>query len=174
MQQNRHVWLVLLAGSLLNVFVIWASPSLHPALWLAARAGYSVVCHQAPARCLSVAGLPLPVCARCAAIYTALPLGAVIALLWFRCRATVGDRRSPIGRRAFIVALTLALLVVLVEKAAEKCGFATTNLTRYWASFPLATLAGMVSAFVLLPAGALGGIGPADADDPICEKGSVI
>ena len=41
----------------------------HPlAIWL--RLLYAPVCHQEPARCLQIHGLPMAVCARCLGIYT--------------------------------------------------------------------------------------------------------
>lgn len=65
--------LTLAAAAALLLLAISAAP-LFPALYLA----FAAACHQAPARCFEWLGHPLPVCARCLALYT----GALAAAVW--------------------------------------------------------------------------------------------
>ena len=55
------------------LLAICAAPLL-PGLY----AAFAAVCHPAPARCFTWLGRPLPVCARCLALYA----GALAAALW--------------------------------------------------------------------------------------------
>lgn len=44
------------------------------------RLSFRVACHQIPDRCLRIAGVPAPVCARCHAIYLGMFAGGVASL----------------------------------------------------------------------------------------------
>ena len=55
----------------------WAIASGASMKW---RLLFRVFCHGIPERCLTIAGVPMPICARCTAIYAGLAAG--IALFW--------------------------------------------------------------------------------------------
>ena len=57
------------------------------------RAG-AVICHQQPDRSFHVAGIPMPVCARCFGLYAGASAGAVAVLLWVLARGR-GAARAP-------------------------------------------------------------------------------
>lgn len=61
------------AAAVLLLAAIYAAPLL-PGIYLV----FGAVCHQAPARCFTWLGRPLPVCARCLGLYT----GVLAAALW--------------------------------------------------------------------------------------------
>ena len=83
--RRRWAWLLLLAGS----GTCCAAILLFPCLVLQGEAGaalsvrhvFSHLCHQDPQRCLSLAGVFLPVCNRCLALYLGGFLGVLLAPL---------------------------------------------------------------------------------------------
>lgn len=97
------------------------------------RAG-AVVCHQRPDRSFHLAGLPLPVCARCTGLYAS---GAIAALL-----AWIGTATEPRRGRT---ALLAAALPTAMTVALEWTGVAHfSNATRALASLPLGLAAGWI------------------------------
>jgi uncharacterized membrane protein len=70
-----------------------------PAHWTLITILFRVVCHQIPERCLSIAGAPMPVCARCAGMY----VGAFAALL-----SRAEWRRNGLLAACAIVAIDVA------------------------------------------------------------------
>src|ERR1019366_3025402 len=70
-----------------------------PMHWTLVAAMFRAVCHQIPERCLSIAGAPMPVCARCAGIY----FGALAALV-----SRAGWRRNGLLAACAIVAVDVA------------------------------------------------------------------
>ncbi|MEW6365958.1 MAG: DUF2085 domain-containing protein [Acidobacteriota bacterium] len=119
---------VLVAASVFNLAAIWLAPAMVPdsLVCIGQRIAYSAVCHQREDRTLRLDGVPMPVCSRCAAIYTGLTAGLLLPLI-------CAPRRR---------AIALGLLLVAVEIAGEKTGFSASNLTRFLASLPLALMVG--------------------------------
>jgi uncharacterized membrane protein len=64
--------LVILSASLLCTFAIAHGASMN---W---RLLFRVMCHGMPARCLTVWNVPMPICARCTAIYSGLFAGVAL------------------------------------------------------------------------------------------------
>lgn len=92
----------------------------------------SRICHQRPERSFHMAGIQLPVCARCFGLYAAGALGVLIA--W-------GSRRGP-GRRARLV-LLLSALPTAATWLLEIVGLAAfSNVARAVAALPLGGVAG--------------------------------
>ena len=83
--RRRWPWLLLLAGSGICCAAILLFPWL--VLWgeaaaaLSIRVLFSHLCHQDPQRSLSLAGIVLPVCTRCLALYLGGFLGVLLAPL---------------------------------------------------------------------------------------------
>lgn len=67
---HRHIALMLLAGAVPAVALAfpWLMSNL-PGLGVAVSLFFSQLCHQDPARSFAFAGIALPVCARCLALY---------------------------------------------------------------------------------------------------------
>src|SRR5688572_14516494 len=89
----------LLAGAAVMVLLLAALAPLTGSFWL--YLAFHPVCHQLPERALWIAGAPMALCARCAAIAA----GAAVALI-----AGVAPRR-----RLFFAALLLAAADVASE-----------------------------------------------------------
>jgi uncharacterized membrane protein len=129
-----------LALLLTSVAVLWAGlilatpPTLRagapvPALGAATiYAASGRICHQQRERSFSVAGAPLPVCARCAGLYISGALGALLAWAPRRRRAVSRDRLVLLAC-AVPTALTWGL------EAAGVMGF--SNEARALAALPL-------------------------------------
>lgn len=133
-----------LAGSLSAAAVLWVVALLGAPLTLGhdplgAAAAYlyaagSQICHQRTERSFLVAGVQLPVCARCFGLYLSGALGALAAWWW-----------AP--RPLFNTRLLLALAAVPtgVTWALESAGLAGfSNITRAAAALPLGASAGWV------------------------------
>ena len=78
---KRDTWIVAavitaIAGAILSASVVCAWAIAHGASmqW---RLLFRLFCHGIPERCLRLWGVPLPICARCTAIYSGLALAAV-------------------------------------------------------------------------------------------------
>jgi uncharacterized membrane protein len=67
--------IVILSASLLCTYAIAHGASMN---W---RLLFRMMCHGMPARCLVVWSVPMPICARCTAIYSGLFAGVVLFLL---------------------------------------------------------------------------------------------
>ena len=93
------------------------------------------ICHQRPERSFHLAGIQMPVCARCFGLYAAGAAGLIIA--W-------GIRSiwsMPHGRAV----LAVAALPIAISVGLEWMGlFATTNLVRSMTALPLGFAAGFV------------------------------
>ena len=97
------IWL--LAGLAASWFVLLLTAPFLPALFSASIYTIgSLICHQRPERSFWLAGVQLPVCARCLGIYGGVVIGAVSAPL-------LGIVRRP---RTWMVASTIPALVSLV------------------------------------------------------------
>jgi uncharacterized membrane protein len=98
----------------------------------AVYAGSSRICHQRPERSFHLAGMQLPVCARCFGLYLSGAIGALLA--W-------GSRERP-GHRARTV-LAWAAAPTLLTWGTEVAGLASfSNLVRAVAALPLGLVAG--------------------------------
>ncbi len=98
-------------------------PSLVAAVYLSAGR----VCHQRPERSFHTAGVPWPVCGRCAGLYLAAPFGALAAL--------VGRRRAGVPGAAWLVATAAPTAVTF---ALEFAGLASISaVVRAVAALPL-------------------------------------
>jgi uncharacterized membrane protein len=93
------------------------------------------ICHQRPERSFHVAGVQMPVCARCFGLYFSGALG--LSLAWLQRR-----RLSPLVTR---VALGVAALPIAVTVALERVGtIAPSNVERMLTALPLGFVAGLV------------------------------
>ena len=86
------------------------------------------VCHQNPERSFHTGGLQWPVCARCAGLYLAAPVGAWLAL----------RRRGGLTRREALASLATFGAPTAITFAAEHLvGVPMTNVARFTAAWPL-------------------------------------
>lgn len=152
---------VLLAGGLLMAWAAWlavapalaASSPRGAVLWAVAatyRAG-AMVCHQQDMRSLHVAGVRMPVCARCFGLYAGAAAGAAAVILWAGIAGSRGRpwRRVPFGR--FRAAVAASAAPTLAAWAGEHlAGFEVSGLVRTLAAAPLGAA---VAALVVLWAG---------------------
>jgi uncharacterized membrane protein len=134
------------------VLTIGATPTIAqaPGVWavvasLAYVAG-SVVCHQQPERSFHLAGVQLPVCARCTGLYIGGALGVLTWLIWRRAR-----RPSPIAidpiRAALALAIASAPTAITVATAVAGI-WDLSNASRATLALPLGFTAGAVLAAV--------------------------
>lgn len=107
---NRRLVWALLAASLLWAAALIVAPDI---VYVAG----SYICHQRPERSFWIAGRPMPVCARCAGLYLAAPLGLAF-VVWRsaqrRAMASV-DRTYSWWRLALIVAALPMIASVAIE-----------------------------------------------------------
>jgi len=91
-----------------------------------------VVCHQDPARSFTVAGIPVPVCARCTGLYTGAVLGTLVALPWmFRRRSTLSFGAVR------LVLVTCAIPTAFLWLAEWLGGIRIANSIRWAGALPL-------------------------------------
>lgn len=116
----RLLLVAAVVASLASVAALVAAPaalrSRSAAVRVAAAVPYVVgsrVCHQSAARSFSLAGSPLPVCARCTGLYAGVPLGILAGLVVTR-RRTGPWPRAP---RLLAWAALPTVLSVFVERA---------------------------------------------------------
>jgi len=96
----------------------------------------SQICHQRPERSFHLAGVQLPVCARCIGLYVS---GAAAALAASPGRGGVG---APVTTRNLLL---LAAVPTAATVAIELAGFAhTTNIVRAGSALPLGAAAGWI------------------------------
>jgi len=106
-----------------------------PTLTLAVYHAGSLVCHQRPERSFHLAGVQMPVCARCFGLYLSGAAGLTAA---WRSRRTL-------SARAVRTVLALAALPIAATVALEWLGaIETTNLLRMVTGLPLGFAAGVV------------------------------
>jgi uncharacterized membrane protein len=139
----RPAALVLALGALLWVAILVATP-------LALAYGYvtapaliyqacALICHQRPERSFHLAGLQLPVCARCLGLYASGALGAVVACV----RADRSQRDSSAQDTRW--ALALAAIPTALTLGSEWIGlWYPSGAARALAAIPLGAVAGWV------------------------------
>lgn len=148
----RSTALFLTAGAVVWVAIIVAAPlalahgyTLLPAIVYEAA---GLICHQRPERSFHLAGVQLPVCARCFGLYVSGAAGAVAASL----AAAPVSRRSEGGNAALLLAL--ATVPTAVTVAAEWFGILYPGgVARAVAALPLGIAAGWVFVRSLRSAG---------------------
>jgi uncharacterized membrane protein len=102
----------------------------------------SLVCHQRPERSFRVAGMQMPVCARCFGLYTAGAVGLLSG--W--------ARRRPLSRSATRNILAFGALPILLTVVLEWIRVIdTSNLARMLTGLPLGLAAGLVVTRSLRP-----------------------
>lgn len=137
---NRPLAAALTLGAVLWAAMIVAAPHAVaegrlPVLTAQLYAAASRICHQRPERSFALAGVQMPVCARCWGLYAG---GAVGALLAWVVLAQAGTRHT---RRV----LLLAAIPTAATWSLEAAGFATfSNMSRTVAALPLGVAAGWV------------------------------
>jgi uncharacterized membrane protein len=100
----------------------------------------SLICHQRPERSFHLAGVQMPVCARCFGLYAAGAAGVLIA--WAIRGAWPRDRVRAV--------LAVAVVPIALSVALEWAGtIATSNLFRMLTGLPLGLAAGLVAIAVL-------------------------
>jgi len=146
MSPPRLTYMLFLVGALL-----WCTAIMLPPLLISSGGGESVagillyrvfspLCHQMEDRCLSLAGHPMAVCARCAAIY----VGFLLGLLIYPALRSVD--RPVLPPRWFVLA---ALVPVVLDAASGALGLHAVSVsTRLATGIPC----GLVLSFVVLPA----------------------
>lgn len=104
----------------------------------------SVVCHQIPERSFHLAGVQLPVCARCTGLYLGGLAGVAVWMsLGQRLRSRLG------GTRRAVIALAIAGAPTLVTWLSAEAGLGEpANLGRAMLAVPLGVAAGAVAAAV--------------------------
>lgn len=101
---------------------------------------FSPVCHQLGDRCVSLAGHPMAVCARCAAIYAGFLIGLVVY------PAVRSLDRPVLPPRWFVLA---AVVPIVLDAAAGALGLhAVSAATRIVTGVPC----GLLLSFIVLPA----------------------
>jgi uncharacterized membrane protein len=110
-----------------------------PGLTFAVYRAGSIVCHQRPERSFHLAGIQLPVCARCFGLYLSGALGLTAGLA-LASRA----RRAPSGATVRNL-LAVAALPIALSVGLEWLGLIhTTNVQRMLTGLPLGFVAGVV------------------------------
>lgn len=100
-----------------------------------------VICHQQADRSFRIAGVQMPVCARCTGLYAGAPFGVALALL-----VAGGTRRFlRYPRRALAVAAAPTALTIGLELAGR---LPDGNLERFAAALPLGAAVAMLLATV--------------------------
>ena len=114
-----------------------------PGAWVLYGLG-SLICHQLPDRSFHTAGVPWPVCGRCAGLYLSGALGIAVALV------ARGRVRAPASAgRKWRALLIAAALPTLMSWAFERLGWwAPASETRALLAVPLGAAIGAVLASV--------------------------
>ena len=103
------------------------------------------LCHQRPERSFHVAGAQLPVCARCAALYSSAAVGM---LAWVLVRGR--RERQPVDPRRALGWLLAAAAPAVLSVAASSSGlWDGSNVTRAAMSLPLGVALGLVTSAVV-------------------------
>ena len=102
----------------------------------------SLICHQRPERSFHLAGMQMPVCARCFGLYAAGAAGLLIA--WAVRRSWTLERTR--------LALAVAAVPIALSVALESIGaISTSNGFRMATGLPLGFVAGLVVIGLLRP-----------------------
>jgi uncharacterized membrane protein len=122
-----------------------------PIVTLAAYQIGSLICHQKPERSFHLAGMQMPVCARCFGLYVAGAAGLLFA--WIsRLRVPSLALSLSKGSVTKILMATAAVPIVLTV-ALEMIGLiTTTNIVRMSTGLPLGFAAGVLIVASLTPA----------------------
>jgi uncharacterized membrane protein len=94
------------------------------------------ICHQRPERSFHMAGVPLPVCARCFGLYASGAAGALLG--W----VVAGGSRRRSRDRGLLLAAALPTAVTFALEFAGLAAF--SSATRFAAALPLGLAAGWV------------------------------
>jgi uncharacterized membrane protein len=95
----------------------------------------SLVCHQRPERSFHLAGVQMPVCARCFGLYASGAAGLLAAWAWRRRLSATATRTT----------LAIAVLPIAVTVALEWAGaISTTNVERFLTGLPAGFAFGLV------------------------------
>lgn len=135
---SRPFALLLTTGALLWAAAILAVPMAHarPAWSAPASALHRAaagICHQRPERSFHLAGMQMPVCARCAGLYLAGAAGALLG--W-----TAFARRGVDQSRAWLLVAAVPTAVTWTLESAGLASF--SNAARAAAALPLGLVAG--------------------------------
>jgi uncharacterized membrane protein len=103
----------------------------------------SIVCHQRPERSFHLAGMQMPVCARCFGLYLAGAAGLVFA--W------ISRLRVP-GNLTKVMMATAAVPMVATVALEVVGAITTTNVVRMSTGLPLGFAAGLLIVTSLTPA----------------------
>ncbi len=132
------VALTLAAALWLSIVIVSPWAIAHGTGRMLAVAAYEIggrICHQRPERSFHVAGVQMPVCARCFGLYVSGAIG--LGAAWGLRR-----RLSPLVTR---VSLGVAALPIVVTVALEWMGtIAPSNVERMLTALPLGFVAGLV------------------------------
>jgi uncharacterized membrane protein len=113
-----------------SVFCTWAISNGASMRW---RLAFRALCHGIPARCLELWNVPMPICARCTAIYAGLLAGIVLFLILPRIQALLARR-----------ILLFAVVPMFIDGLTQLAGLReSTNLLR----IETGLLAGVAFAF---------------------------
>ena len=124
------IWLTLIVASPLAI-----SRGLVEGLTFAVYHAGSIVCHQRPERSFHLAGVQLPVCARCVGLYLSGAMGLLAASRTRRAMSTPTVR----------LLLATAALPIALSVGLELAGLIhTTNVQRMLTGLPLGFAAGVV------------------------------
>jgi uncharacterized membrane protein len=141
-QDHGLAWLpiaVTVAASLW-VLAIFAAPAVIAQSTSAAAFVFEIgarICHQRPERSFHIAGMQMPVCARCLGLYLSGALGALSA--WFGAP----PRRGPLLENRMRLMLIVAAAPTAVSVAFEWLGFAyPSNVVRALLALPLGAFGG--------------------------------
>ena len=135
---NRALAAALTGAALLWALIIVAAPAALQSGTLAAPAaivymGAARICHQQAARSFHLAGMQLPVCGRCAGLYTSAAAGALAVWLLRR-------RRPRLAPKLVLLAAALPTAVTWILE--HMFGVPFTNVARAVAALPLGASAG--------------------------------
>ena len=94
MKRNTRILAVTIAAAAswilaASVFCTWAIAHGASMRW---RLAFRALCHGIPQRCLEIWNVPMPICARCTAIYAGLIAGIAFFLLLPRIQAHIARR----------------------------------------------------------------------------------
>jgi len=115
-----------------SVFCTWAIAHGASMRW---RLAFRALCHGIPMRCLELWSVPMPICARCTAIYVGLIAGIVLFFLLPRIQAHLARKMLAVAALPmFIDALTqLAMLRESTNPLRIETGLLAGAAFAFWA-----------------------------------------